>query len=136
LDAICTKLPSPPGKQVDTKKVAAICFEQAGRYPSNMDGIDNVVAWLAGMNRPEIYVNATTDKQVKCAVPPYSHKNTEDIMNALADNFRQQDTANYKFNEDKFKTAVWQTFGAWPTTAESAKKIRVGIMHLDVADEI
>ncbi len=68
-------------------------------------------------------------------LPPYEHKNSPDIMTALADHFRQQDTANYVFNEDKFKAEVWQRYGQWPTSAEGAKKIRSEIMHLDVADE-
>ncbi len=71
-----------------------------------------------------------------CKLPAYSHKNTEEIMGALMDFFRQQDTGNYKFNEEKFKAEVWQRYGQWPTTAVGAKKIRSEIMHLDVSDEI
>ncbi len=71
-----------------------------------------------------------------CNLSDYDHKNTPEIMSALADFFRQQDTGNYKFNEDKFKAEVWQRYGQWPTTAIGAKKIRAEIMHLDVAEEL
>lgn len=68
-------------------------------------------------------------------MPSYEHKNTPELMAALGDHFRGQDTGNYKFNEAKFKAEVWQRFGQWPTTATGAKKIRSEIMHLDVSDE-
>ncbi len=68
-------------------------------------------------------------------LPEYTHKNTGEIMQALADFYRTQDTENYKFNLEKFRAAVFGRFKKWPTSQPGAKKIRSEILHLDVSDE-
>ncbi len=53
---VCKAIPAPPGKRVDAKKVAAICWESRQAYPYDMDAVSRVAEWLSGMNRPELFI--------------------------------------------------------------------------------
>lgn len=53
---VCKAMPAPPGKRVDAKKVAAICYESKQAYPYDMSAVGVIAEWLAGMNRPELFI--------------------------------------------------------------------------------
>ncbi|HDZ36993.1 MAG TPA: hypothetical protein ENH62_01680, partial [Marinobacter sp.] len=53
---VCKAIPAPPGKRVDAKKVAALCWESRQAYPYDMDAVSRVAEWLSGMNRPELFI--------------------------------------------------------------------------------
>ncbi len=61
IDAICTKIPTPDGKMVDAKKVAAICYEKEQRYPDK-ELVGRVVAWFTEFDRPEIFIPIPKDE--------------------------------------------------------------------------
>lgn len=58
---VCKAITAPPGKCVDRKKVAAICYEKEQSYP-DMTLVDRVVAWFAKFDRPEIFIPIPKDE--------------------------------------------------------------------------
>lgn len=58
---VCKAIPAPPGKRVDFKKVAAICYEKEQSYP-DMELVDRVVSWFAKFDRPEIFIDIPKDE--------------------------------------------------------------------------
>ncbi|KKK84165.1 hypothetical protein LCGC14_2786110, partial [marine sediment metagenome] len=53
---VCKAIPAPPGKRVDAKKVAAICYESRQASPSAMSAVSRIAKWLSDMNRPELFI--------------------------------------------------------------------------------
>ena len=58
---VCKAIPAPPGKCVDAKKVAAICYESRQAYPYDMDAVPRVAKWLSDMDRPELFIPEPKD---------------------------------------------------------------------------
>ena len=59
---VCKTIPVPPGKRVDAKKVAAICYESRQAYPYDMAHVTRTAEWLSDMNRPELFIPEPKDE--------------------------------------------------------------------------
>ena len=59
---VCKAIPAPPGKRVDAKKVAAICYESRQAYPYDMAHVTRTAEWLSDMNRPELFIPEPKDE--------------------------------------------------------------------------
>jgi len=60
--AICAAIVPPKGKQVDPKKVAAICYEKKQSYLQNITGAPGAAKWFIDNNRTEIFIDIPKDE--------------------------------------------------------------------------
>lgn len=59
---VCKAMTQIPGKQVDPKKVAAICWESKQAYPYDMNFVATIAKWLSSLHRPELYMDPPKDE--------------------------------------------------------------------------
>ena len=62
INEVCKAMTQKPGKRVDPKKVAAICYENTQEYPHDKRAVNPVAKWLSDMNRPELYIDEPKDE--------------------------------------------------------------------------
>lgn len=55
LEAICKAVVTSDGMRVDVKKVTAIIYERAGKYPP-ASAVSATAKWITDMNKPEIFI--------------------------------------------------------------------------------